>query len=502
MRADAPDDLADRVARGALATFGATVATRVLGVIQSIVVARLLDPYRLGLLAIVSYVLGVAGALSDLGMPVAVMKLTAEDQASRPRAVLRVIGRSLTVVGTVSLGVGAALLLGAAPLAALYQEPSLAALFRLAAVALVLAVLGGFRAGVLQGFHQIHRLAALGVLNSAAMLGLTLTLVPWLGLPGVILASIGTECLAWLWATGPLARSLRAVAARSAAVPASAADGAPWLPRVFHLAAPAFLNGFALVGAAWSIRSWLAHVEGYEAVGFYQIADSVARTLTMVAGAVAVPLAPAVAELDATRPRRIADGLETVLRGTLFLTWPAAAFLALGGSPLIVLVFGASYAAAGPVVAWLALAALLQAAANVLWSAQVGAGRVWTGFAITAAGQGALVGVALVAVPHWGLPGLGAAVLLGQALTLVLAARDVRLHVGMSLAGVRGLGLAIASTGAAVVGLHWLEADGLTSAFLVAGGAVLGALGLARPSERRLVREMTSWATASGDRRA
>src|SRR6266446_1384308 len=149
-------DFSRHVARGAASTFVAGLLTRALGMVQSVAVARLVDPYRLGLFAIVSYVMSLVGAVCDLGLPVAIIKLTAEYRATRPGAVLAVLGRLLLVTLLVTLGVTTALFLGASRLAALFREPSLAILFRLAAVSLVLAVLGGLRSAVFQGFQEIH----------------------------------------------------------------------------------------------------------------------------------------------------------------------------------------------------------------------------------------------------------------------------------------------------------------------------------------------------------
>lgn len=496
------ESLSRRVARGAASTLVASLVTRAIAVAQSVAVARLLDPYRLGLFAIVSYVLGLAGALGDLGIPVAVIKLTAEYRAAHPRALLALVRRLRRVLVTVSLALAVLLGVGADWLAAAYREPSLAPLFRLAAAALVLGVLGGFRGALLQGLQQIHRLATLGVLNGAAMLVLTLSLVPWLGLPGILLASIGTECLAWAWTARPLARAVQG-AARESAPGASGGDyPGPLASRVFHLAAPSFLNGIVLFGAAWLVRSWLARALGYEAVGLYQVADSVSRALMLISGAIAIPLVPAVAEAHAAGPGRVASSILTVLRGTVLVTLPAAVFLAVGAGPLLALVFGDAYASAGAVTAWLALAVLVQSAANVLWSAQVGTGRIWAGFAITSAGQFVLVAGALLAAGTWGLAGVGVSALAAQALTLTLAARHVSARLAVDLAGARELLPAAVMASGLVAALHWAGAAGLGSAILAAVAVVLGEALLLRPAERRLVREMAARAGRLGARHA
>lgn len=489
-------DLSRRVAHGAFSVLGATLVSRALAMVQSIVVARLFDPYRVGLFAIVSYVLNLAGTLCDLGLPVAVTKLIAEDRATRPRAVLAVAGRLARVILSVSFGVGAALFLGAGELSRLYHEPSLGLLFRLGAVALGFSVVGAFRSAALQGFQRIHLLAGLSTLGTAAMLVFTLLLTPWLGLPGIIVAAICTEAVVWLGSARPIRRLIAEIRARpadGAAVP----PAVRLLPRAFHVAAPSFLNALTLFGAAWFVRSHLAWALGYEAVGLYQIADATARVLMLVSGAIAVPLMPAIAELHATG-RGFSSSLDTMLRCTLFVTLPGAIFLALGGRALIALVFGHAYAGAGGITAWLALAALFQAAANVCWSAQVGTGRIWMGFAITAAGQTLLVAGALALTRWGGLGGLCAAVAASQALTFGLAAWDMATRFHVSFRGVRPL-LAVALCGwTAVAGLLWMGADGWVSGLVLVAGILSWQAFLLRPGEWSLARQLVGLALSRG----
>lgn len=489
-------DLSRRVARGAFSILGATLVSRALAMVQSIVVARLFDPYRVGLFAIVSYVLSLAGTLCDLGLPVAVTKLIAEDRATRPGVVLGVAGRLARVILSVSFGVGAALFLGAGGLSGFYHEPSLSLLFRLGAVALLFSVAGAFRSAVLQGFQRIHLLAGLSALGTAAMLVSTLLLTPWLGLPGIIVAAIFTEAVVWLGSARPIRRMIAEIRARPAGE-AAVPPAAKLLPRAFHVAAPSFLNALTLFGTAWFVRSHLAWVLGYEAVGLYQIGDATARVLMLVSGAIAVPLMPAIAELHATG-RGFSGSLDTMLRCTLFVTLPGAIFLALGGRALVALVFGQAYAGAGGITAWLALAALFQAAANVCWSAQVGTGRIWVGFAITAAGQTLLVAGALALTRWWGLGGLGVAVAVAQVLTFGLAAWHMATRFHVSFRGVRPL-LAVALCGwTAVAGLLWMGADGLASGLVLVVGILFWQAFLLRPGEWSLARRLAGLALSRG----
>ena len=78
--------------RGGALSLGGSVLGRVAGMAQSIVIARGLDPHRLGVFSILNYVLALGGAIVDLGVPVAATKLVAEYRVTRPTALRRIIG--------------------------------------------------------------------------------------------------------------------------------------------------------------------------------------------------------------------------------------------------------------------------------------------------------------------------------------------------------------------------------------------------------------------------
>lgn len=343
--------------RGGALTLGGSLLARLVSVAQSIVIARGLDPHRLGVFAIVNYVLGLGGAIVDLGVPVATAKLVAEARAARPTALRRLVvilvGFSVVLATAGALG----LLGGADALSRFYREPALAPLFRLAAALLFAALVGATLASAAQGVQRIDALAAATAVKAVVALGATLVLLPSFGLVGVVVASIVAEVIAWPLVGRPLRQALAAAPAGTDAVAAG-----PTVARTLALSLPVVLNGLVVWGGAWFVRSYLARKAGYEAVAYFHVADACARLLLLMPSAMAVPFLPAISASVALGRETTSRMIEGGLRLTLLAVAPAGAFLCLAAEPVLAVVYGDVYAgAAASLTAALVLAAGFQA---------------------------------------------------------------------------------------------------------------------------------------------
>jgi O-antigen/teichoic acid export membrane protein len=468
------------IVRGGGLTLGGSLLARAASMAQSIVVARGLDPQRLGMFAVVNYVLALGAALVDLGVPVAAMRVVAEYRASRPAALRRVLV-VLTGLSVALAGVGALALFGAAgALGEAYREPALAPLFRLAAALLFVSLFGGYLAGVLQGFRRIDTLALLTPAKALVALGATLALLPSLGLAGVILASLLAELATW----PVVARSLRHAVPRAPAdVDRAAAGGI--VAQALAVSVPVVLNGLVVWGGAWFVRSYLARAAGYEPVGYFQVADACARLLLLLPSAVAVPFVPALSEAAGRHADATRDMVEGTLRLTLFAVGPAAVFLTLGAEPVLALVYGHAYAGAAPLTSILVLAAGFQAVGVIVWSTLVGAGRTWAAFAVQASGQAALVALTVLLVPHGGLLGVGVATLLAAIASAAVGVAVLRRAVGTRVSAVRGAAVVALVGWLAAGALVWGTTTGWPEALVAALGVLALQYGQLTRGERR-----------------
>jgi O-antigen/teichoic acid export membrane protein len=471
------------IVRGGALTLGGSLLGRAASMAQSIVVARGLDPHRLGHFAIVNYVLALGAAIVDLGVPVAAMRLVAEYRVTRPAALRRILTVLAGLSVALAAGGAAVLLSGADALGDFYREATLAPLFRLAAALLFVSLFGAFLAGVLQGFRRIDTLAALTPVKAVVALAATLVLLPPLGLVGVIVASLVAELVTWPMIARPLRQALAEAPPPSREMPAVRVVVA----QALAVSVPVVLAGLVVCGSAWFIRSYLARVVGYEPVGYFHVADASARLLLLLPSAVAVPFVPAVSESTALGREPTSRMVEGTLRLTLFAVAPAAVFLCLAAEPVLALVYGRAYVEAASLTSMLVLAAAFQALSVIVWSTLVGAGRTWTGFAVQAGGQLAAVALTTVLVPSQGLAGVGLAAIVASAATAVVGLAALRREPGVRLVAVRpALTVAALAWGAAAAlwaggATGWLEAG------LGAGAVIALQFRQLTPGERRWV---------------
>jgi O-antigen/teichoic acid export membrane protein len=484
MKSAASAETMSALVRGGAMTLGGSLVGRLASVAQSVVIARGLDPHRLGVFAILNYVLGLGGAIVDLGVPVATAKLVAEARVARPTTLRRLLA-ILAGLSVVLATAGAVALLGGADaLSRFYREPALAPLFRLAAALLFVALLGAFLASAAQGFQRIDTLAAVTVVKAVVALGATLVLLPSFGLVGVVVASIVAEAIAW-----PLVgRSVHQALAATPVIAADAVAAGPIVARTLALSVPVVLNGLAVWGGAWFVRSYLARKAGYEAVGYFHVADACARLLLLMPSALAVPFLPAISASVALGREATSRMVEGGLRLTLLAVAPAGAFLCLAAEPVLTLIYGDVYAAAAAsLTAALVLAAGFQALAVMVWSTLVGAGRTWAGFAVQGAGQLALVTLTAVLVPAHGLTGVAVAAMVASVATAALGLTLVCGGLGVRFAAVRSA-LTVAVLGWVMAAALWTTgATGWLEAVALATAVVLLQFHQLTPDERRWV---------------
>ncbi|HBH01995.1 MAG TPA: hypothetical protein DDZ42_08760, partial [Candidatus Rokubacteria bacterium] len=109
--------LGGRLLGGSALTLASSLLSRGIALVQSVVVARALDPRQIGVFAIVTYVLGLVAAFADLGLPTAAAKLLSEAQGGRGPLRQVVTTLAVAMLGVAGLA-GLVLLAAAAPLAA------------------------------------------------------------------------------------------------------------------------------------------------------------------------------------------------------------------------------------------------------------------------------------------------------------------------------------------------------------------------------------------------
>ena len=233
-------------------------------------------------------------------------------------------------------------------------------------------------------------------------------------------------------------------------------------------------------------------LEEQQALAVFALAYGLAQRLTTPVDTLLGPLVPALAALDAAHPDRLRAGFERALR----LASTAVAFLAASAVAGMVFLapflFGPEYDGVGVAFAALAGISLFQSAAQPYTALVYAVGRPQVALRALAAALIVDIAVAVVLIPPLGLWGAVAANAAGALVAIVLAARAVAGKGSVRLAGVAAPRLVLVtvvsaalSTGAGLLAspLHPLAATAAavlagTGAFVVgarlAGGLVAG----------------------------
>ena len=328
--------LQQRVARGLTWTLIDTWGTQLLGLAIFVILARLLNEYDFGLVALAAVFVAFAQLFVDQGLGDALIqrKTVTRSQIDTSFWVAVVTGGLLTVLGIVLAG----------PLAVLLGEPAIGPILQWLSLSFILAAFSSIQMALLRREMRFRSLAIR-----------KLTAVAGSGVIGVWMAYTGAG--AWALVGQQLSNAVISVVMLWTV--------SPWRPGLkvsltdfrelsafgIHIVAGDFLNFLSRNVDRLLIGAYLgAGPLGFYAVG-YRILDTSQSMLVNFARKLAFPIFARL-QSDAARLRR-AYGRVTRAVGIVIL--PGYIGLALVAQEAIVVIFGAKWAASGPVAAVLFL---------------------------------------------------------------------------------------------------------------------------------------------------
>jgi PST family polysaccharide transporter len=320
------ESLTSRTLRGMAWSYGSYVGGRVLVLVATAILARLLTPSDFGLVALALTFISFLDIVSDLGMPetlVVVRESDVEEQAETAFALMVGTG---TVLAALSIPLG--------PVAAsFYHHHALVGIVPTLGATMLLKSLG-----------SAHYALAQKRMDFRARTGAELAEVVVRGSTGIALALLGAG--AWSLVAGYVAGEVTMVLVLWRVV--------PWRPRLrprrAHLR-PLLGFGGALTGiqvvAALNLnvdKLIVGRVLGSRDLGLYTLSsrlpELVIINLIIVAGRV---LFPAFAKVDR---EALGRAVVTALRGTFMVVLPVGALLAVLAEPVLVGVFGGQWRSA------------------------------------------------------------------------------------------------------------------------------------------------------------
>ncbi len=395
------------------------------------VLARLLDPAAFGLMAMASIALRLAGWFSQLGFAQALIQRPAIDARDTTAALL--------MASALGLALYLATLLASPLLSASFRAPELRGLIAVLGLSLVLGPVGGLPLALLRREARFKRLNAIevaayvagfgGIGISCAALGL--------GVWSLVAATLGQQALLLVLGFAALRYPLAWPVPRDA------------FARLWRFGSRYSLVGFVEFLGSNVDAMAVGRLFGKSELGLFNRATML-TSLPVEFGVTAVNkvLFPALAGMQQDR-QRLADGFQMLLLGVGLFSSALACGIAAGAPDVVALLLGAKWAGIVPLVAVIAFAVpptFAFVACGVTLDSLAAFGPKLRLQASVLAVKLALV----LALSHWGLAGVAAAVVAAEMLRVVLGLLLVASLLEIAAECLARLLLLFVATGAAV----------------------------------------------------
>lgn len=433
-------EIAERLSRGSVYVFASIVAIKILNLITSLVIARLLGPRDFGLYSILFALQNVVILVAGFGAAPVVTKYIAEHRVSRPKLVGAILSTSLLSALCFSVLTSSAYFLMSDFIAnEIYGQPILVPLIRLAAVAILTTTMISIGTSTLQGFQSIQLLSKLNVFNALVRAALAYLIISQLSLLGVAACWIAGGVI-FLAILGKVVLGLL----KQEGIHLGIQMDGEILRKIAYLALPSLLSGVAVAVALWFAKTHLALAVSLSHVGFYQVADSLNRVVLFIPLAVGVPLLPVVSELQARDRAQLSRTASQVLKASASLTLPAALSLGLMSRFALVVLFGEKYQGAWEITYTLSMAVFLMSMGSIIGTVLTGSGKMWQALGFNCLWMLSFVSLSWVLVYSHGLNGLGWAYVASYIVHTIVLFTYASKTLGIRLEGLRPLlGLAI-----------------------------------------------------------
>ena len=440
-----------RLARGVLWSLAGMAVTQALGMLASVVTARLLGKVGLGQLGMINSTIGTFGTFAGLGLGLTVTRHVAELRTSDPERAGRILGLSNQLAG-ISGGLVSLILFLIAPMLAArtLNAPHLADDLRLASVALFLGSLNGAQIGGLTGLEAFDAIAGLSLFRGLLNFPVLIAGVWFFGLPGAVMARVVSSALGW-WLNRAALRRESAKSDIAITYDGTRAE----VPLLWKFAIPAFLASLVASPTMWIANSILVNQPGgYGGLGLLAAANhwrALLRLLPTVLVTVALPVMSSQAGAKAANGAfgRILEMTQSlVILGVV----PAATLL-MFLSRFIMALYGKTFVGATLVPIGVMSGLMVSSLGSAVGSAIQAQGRMWLGFSVNLSwGLGVVLFVWLLA-PRWGAEAIafGSAISYSLATVWVFIYLSRELSVGFVRRIFGGLGFIALLTGLCVM---------------------------------------------------
>ncbi len=366
-----------RLAKGAFWSLTGALISRGLGLISSILVARMLGKEGFGELGIIQNTVGMFGTFAGFGMGLTATKYIAEFKIKDPDKA----GRIMALSGLVSIITGGIISIALVVFAPWLAKNTLAAphlsrYLQISAGLLFLSALNGAQTGALAGFEAFKTIAQVNLWAGITAFPLMVGGVYIAGLEGAVWGLVASMGINWL-----LNHIALRIEARKAKIPFSYRGCMQEWKVVWTFSLPSVLGG-AMVGPVnWACSAMLVNQpNGYAEMGIFNAANQWFVILLYLPGIIAQTVLPILSERlgenDIIRSGKI---LSLSIRINFYMIMPIVILCCILNSSIMQL-YGDSFKSGGLTLIVILLTAGLLSIQTPVGTIISASDKMWMGF--------------------------------------------------------------------------------------------------------------------------
>lgn len=362
----------ERLAKGTAYALLASILIKLMMIVQSIVVARLLGPSGLGIFSILGNLQSMASLLASLGIPFALTKFVASSKSNEEKG--NVFSASVILVLFLSFFSSLIYYFSSNYFSELYNEPILVSLISISAIIVIFNAFNEIGNSLLQGFQQITLLSKINVLKTPITIIFFITLIYFYGLVGAVIASLLSAILLIVIYFISLRATKNSLTFH---IPDKKVYN-----KIMSYAIPSFLAGLVVLPAIWYSNTLLAVNVGFEEVGLFRISNTLSNLLLFIPAALSVPLFPLISELDVLDKKKLSRTMSDVNRIIILTVFPLAVILGLFSKYIIDVFYGYAYHEAWHPTFIMSITVFVMSIGIVQGNYLQGTGKVWEAFGL------------------------------------------------------------------------------------------------------------------------
>jgi len=410
---------------GATWLLAGSAAGRLIGLIGTVVVTRLLLPRGFGQLSLIQIWVAFLAGVAGLGMNVAITKTAAAARATNLSQVGRLIGLAIRISALCGGIVAILVLFFRGPLAEMLGDDELVERLGLASLAVAAGAISSVALGALSGLEAFRPVAIVTSVRSVISAALMVIGASWLGVSGAVAGWMIGECVAAVYSVLALTRCCHRLG-----VPMSRAGTRDAWGPLWRIGIPALAANVAVVfGLALGQRLLAEQPLGYQHVAEFNLAYRWSLVVLFIPASITPVLLPLLSNLRATRAY---NSFVRLLRTNLWLTTmltalPAGILVAF--REVVLGLSGSSYESSSATFVLLMLATVPTALNSILSNAALSLDAVRAWLVSDVALAVTVIGLGWVLIPRDQSAGLALAYASGYVVTCIALVLPIRTRV-------------------------------------------------------------------------